>query len=232
MNPIGHCEGVTQADRLSFDFRTCALLIWGDGSARVTYTQSANSKADPENKNTSISTPRNIGYLANKFQRQYKDLGYGIQDETIRRIGNAEHTALHLWVAAAQDDDILRAPHSSPLTRREKFKQMELDTGLNEHILLEGFVTNIQLLSNGIHPTIQSNEELESACVFLGLELVSITAALAFVQYFRAEFRRCFQLRIQAQQATNELGKQLGGDLCDADRAAVKEIHDVINSQE
>lgn len=173
--------------RLTFDYGYSKLVIFEDGSGRVMHSQDI--KRDP------IKTVRVIGNMGGEFQPQFPTMGYDLQDDAIKVMGNIEHSALHLWLGCAHGNATIRAQGSTRQTRANTIVILNATYGIDEHTLEETFVTNIQLIANGIQPDDERNAELEVSCAWLGLNPIAITSALAFVAYLRAEIRRTFPPR-------------------------------------
>lgn len=176
---------------LFFDFGYARLDTFADGSGRVLL------KAAGQTPDIEVLTPgvKSIGFLGAKHQPTYIGLGYPMQDPVTRRYANLEHIALHLWISQAKNDFYLARPLADKYHVRAVLQGLNDITGgkVDERALEESFATNVQLISNGIQLDEMLRGELETACTFLGLNnTTAITAALAFVQFFRSAMRKTY----------------------------------------
>lgn len=182
---------------LYFDFGYAKLFTYGDGSGRV--------ESVPVNDLPPQSITINqikIAYSGASFQPDFPELGYNLQDELVKRYANLEHAALHLWIDTARADEFLRAPDFNRQDWLATLRTIEAASGVDEASLEEGFTTHIQLLANGIQPNAERVGELETATAFLALSPNAITAALAFVSFFRAEMRKTYSARVNSEVET------------------------------
>lgn len=180
-----------EIDKLTFYFIFCALHVYGDGSAWA-------SPLPVEFRDKGyygLTILPDKPYLGAAFQPIYSDLGYGMQDKVIQHFANAEHAALHLWVSAARDESLLRADDEAGLNLAASLKAMFGKDMTRDHH--EVFITNVQLLANGIQPRAIPMSEVITAANLLGLNpTMAIPAALAFLSYFRAQTRKEFAARV------------------------------------
>jgi hypothetical protein len=173
--------------KITFDFLFCKLLVYSDGFARTDNNRKINGDY--------IHTVLRIGVIGAHAQPEFPELGYNLQSDFIRKFANAEHAALHLWLAVARDDSFLRDAESTRESRKQLYSELETVSGVYEDALEESFISNIQLIANGVQPDEQRTGELETSTAFLGLQATAIASALAFVSFFRAQLSKHFDKR-------------------------------------
>lgn len=185
------------AFRLEFDYAT--LFVCGNGSGWIRF------KNEPLNDPPIRFQKYSDIYAGARYHTERPQLGYDLQDSVIQRFANMEHMALHLWIEAALRDDVTRNPDSTRQSRAMMLKAFKRAFRFNADDVEELFVTLIQILSNGVQPTKQISYDVEVMAAMLGLNPgPAVIAALAFVQYFRAQTRARFSERVRIESQSTK----------------------------
>ena len=181
--------------KVKLAFKLFTLSIDKEGALEVT----PNVLENADFADASIESVRQLSHLVDgkldgaQYQDEYESLAYGNQDEFTQRFANVEHVALHLWIDEMLANDLTRES-------KEDFSALLTQWLINDAVgegrglVEEYFITNVQLLANGIQPNAEMLGVIGGASAVLGLTETSATvSALAFINYLRGYLRNTFK---------------------------------------
>lgn len=188
----GYCD---KSKEVIFRFPLFEAHIFSDGSIemRPVFSPAADVSAEAR-KSIWFKSHFEFGETLSgaSSQPDYSNLAYDNQDEFTERFANAEHAALHIWIDTMRQHPLTQTPATTRFASALASALLDIDEATHAEFE-ELFVTNIQLLANGVQPTSDIHEALNAVASALDLHPgAAVVSALSFVNFLRGYLRTAF----------------------------------------
>lgn len=188
----GYCA---KSKEVIFRFPLFEVHIFSDGSVEIRPVFSPDADVSVEaRKSVWFKSHYEFGETLSGVNSQpdYTKLAYDNQDEFTEQFANAEHAALHIWIDTMREHPLTQTPATTQLASAIATALLNIDEATHAEFE-ELFVTNIQLLANGVQPTSDIHETLNAVASALDLHPgAAVVSALSFVNFLRGYLRKEF----------------------------------------